>query len=560
MWKASGQIREGIQPVALSIEGIAWRQGTHGETSEAGLTLAPGQVILLAGGNGVGKTTWLEKLAGLRAPEGMRIRYGDEPLWQEGRWGKQRLNARALLRYSYAPQSPENGLFSRTLSEELKYSGRPYRLSEEKLNERMSKALEAVGWHAEWLTRDPYRMSGGERRRAALAASFVPPASWLLLDEPSAGLDGNGHARLGGYLMGLKEQGVGVVLVSHDLDWALPLADSVLLLDYEGTVRRCSADELLVHPDWLTEAGMSVPLWLEIAHKLHLQGIPAEQLWSPDSAAKAVASIGEVRAEVNERGLSTEAPVRHRSSGDEMAKHRLRAFDPRTIWFSYILLSLGIFAQNEWSGIAVSGALTLALLAAGRISLWRWRGLLRNYALLSVIVSAFFATGWLTFNTDAFIGTLLPFTRTYLVLLLGLCIPLVMTPLSLRNALQKLLTFSGRTPAFAHRLILTVTLMIRFVPVLVEEWGRFARIDLSRGKMRPGRSWAIASKLKDMALPFMLSIFRLGDEIAIALESRGVARDVRPTRAAKLRMAARDYGVVLGSALIMFGLWAYANR
>lgn len=558
MRTASGQ--QEIQPLELNIEGIEWRAGTTGERPGAVLTLPPGQVVLLAGGNGVGKTTWLEKLAGLRKPEGMRIHYGEEPLWQVGRWGKPRMNARALLRYSYAPQSPENGLFSRTLLEELKYSGRPFRLSVEQLDERVSEALDAVGWHADWLTRDPYRMSGGERRRAALAATFVSPAPWLLLDEPSAGLDGAGHARLGEYLMGLIERGVGVVLVSHDLDWAMPIADVVLLLDYEGTVRSCSPSELMAHPEWLAEAGMSVPLWLEIAHKLHLRGVPAEQLWSPDSAARAVAVVVENAAPQCAAELPAVAPARRVSKIAESAKHRLGAFDPRTIWLSYILLSLGIFAQNRWSGIAVSGALTLSLLAAGRISLWRWRVLLQNYALLSVLVSAFFAMGWFTFDTDAFIGTLLPFTRTYLVLLLGLCIPLVMTPLSLRNALQKLLTFRGRTPAFAHRLILTVTIMIRFVPVLVDEWGRFARIDLSRGKMRPGRSWAIASKLKDMALPFMLSIFRLGDEIAIALESRGVARDVRPTRAAKLRMTARDYGAIVGAALIMLGLWEYANR
>ncbi|MBO9598940.1 MAG: ATP-binding cassette domain-containing protein [Cohnella sp.] len=464
------------------------------------------------------------------------------------------------MSYSYSPQSPENGLFSRTLPEELKYSGRPYRLSEAQLEERMAEALSAVGWDAGWLRRDPYRMSGGERRRAALAATFVPPAPWLLLDEPSAGLDGAGHARLGKYLMGLKERGVGVVLVSHDLDWALPLADSVLLLHYDGTVRQCSPAQLPAHPEWLAEAGMAVPLWLEVAHKLHLRGIPTEQLWSPESAAKAVADAGEVKATEDVVRLTDVASARRRSFDDEPVKHRLGAFDPRTIWLSYILLSLGIFAQNQWSGIAVSGALTFSLLATGRISLWRWKGLLRNYALFSVIVSAFFATGWLSFDTDAFIGTLLPFTRTYLVLLLGLCIPLVMTPLSLRNALHKLLTYRGRTPPFAHRLILTVTLMIRFVPVLAEEWERFARIDLSRGKTRSRRSWAIASKLKDMALPFMLSIFRLGDEIAIALESRGVARDIRPTRAAKLRFAVRDYGAVLGAALLLLGLWVYAKR
>lgn len=557
------------EPIELVVDGVLWRSAGDDTVCRAGLTLVPGQATLLVGGNGVGKTTWLEKLAGLRPPEGLRIRYGDEPMWLEGRWGHPKLNNRALMRYSYAPQSPENGLFSRTVCEELQFSAKAYRLNATELETRVSAAIGAVGWNEQWLSRDPYRMSGGERRRAALAATFVPPVPWLLLDEPTAGLDGEGHEQLTRYLTGLKDKGSGILFVSHDLDWALPLAETVLILDGEGTIRKCCRDQLLARPEWLVEAGMAIPLWLDIANKLHLRGASASQLWSPVSAAEA-AEQGVGVTETVDRRIKVQAVQRSLNPGTlsmlreerqaGQPRHRLGAFDPRTIWLSYILLSLGIFAQDRWSGIAVSGALTLALLAWGRISLWRWRSLLRNYAFFSVIASAFFATGWLSFHTEAFVDTLLPFSRTFLVLLLGLCIPLVMTPLALRNALQKLLTFRKRTPAFAHRLILTVTLMIRFVPVLLTEWGRFARIDLSRGKNKARRSWEIASKMRDMALPFMLSIFRLGDEIAIALESRGVAMDIRPTRAVRLRWNWRDYAAVLGASLLLAGLWVYANR
>ncbi|MFC5532544.1 ATP-binding cassette domain-containing protein [Cohnella yongneupensis] len=572
--RASEHIQLGYEPISLRIDGIPWRCGAaDAALADAGLTLAPGQLTLLIGGNGVGKTTLLEKVAGLRPPEGIQSRYGDEPVWIPGRLRKSKLNRHALLHYSYAPQSPENGLFMRTVSEELQFSARPYGMDAGRLKARVTTALSAVGWQDDaWLARDPYGMSGGERRRAALAAAFVPPVPWLLLDEPTAGLDGDGHARLGNYLMGLKDQGVGILLISHDLDWALPLADSVLLLDAEGTIRQCSREQLLASPEWLVEAGMSVPAWLDIAHHLHLRGIPAAQLWSPFAAADAMCELGivsvETTADIDNSPHQT-VPViasliaRRREERSSNNKHRLGSFDPRTIWLSYVFISIGIFAQWSWSGLAISAVVTMLLLASGRISLWRWRALLFNYGVFSVIASAFYAAGWdsggLTFGIDRFTVTLLPFTRTYLVMLLGLSLPLVMTPLALRNALQKLLTYKGKTPAIAHRLILTVTLMIRFIPVLIAEWGRFSRIDLSRGKMRPGRRLRIVGKMRELTLPFILSIFRLGDEIAIALESRGVTMDKRPTRTAKLRWAARDYGLVVGALLLAGGLWTYAS-
>lgn len=561
---------------SLRIEGLPWRvAGDAAAVTGARLELAAGTLTLMIGANGAGKTTLLEKLAGLRPPEGVLTSYGEEPVWTERRWGKRKLNDQALRRYSYVPQSAEDGLFARTLEEELRFSARPYRLGAGELDVRMEAAVGAVGWDAQWLSRDPYRMSGGERRRAALAASFVPPAPWLLLDEPTAGLDGEGHARLGNYLTSLRDSGVGVLFVSHDLDWALPLADRVLLLGVDGIVRSCTSAELLAHPEWLAEAGMTEPLWLALAHEIGRAGVSTEQVWSPQVAAQSVEVIKRAGSGIVDGGGANEeslindinkvgaAVVAKRRLESVAGDHRLGAFDPRTIWLAYVLLSIGIFAQASWYGIAAAAALTLTVLAVGRISLWRWKALLQGYAVFSVVATGFFALGagdgGVSFDRGAFVDTLLPFARTYIVLLLGLCIPLVMSPLSLRNALQKLLSFRGRTPALAHRLILTVTIMIRFIPVLVAEWSKFSRIELSRAKQRSGKPWRIVVRLRDLAMPLMLSIFRLGDEIAVALESRGVTMNSRPTLASKLRWAQRDYLLVAVALLLAVAMWMLAR-
>ncbi len=549
---------------SLRIDGLSWRKADEGRQREEGLTLSPGTLTLMIGGNGVGKTTLMEKIAGLRPPEGLRVLYGDEPAWVADRT-RRTLNAKALLRYSYAPQSPESGLFSHTVEAELRYSARPYGLRGDALHRSSLSALSAVGWDESWLTRDPYRMSGGERRRAALAAAFAPHAPWLLLDEPTAGLDGEGHSRLADELTAAKARGTGILLVSHELDWALSLADSVWIMNPSGEARLCTREQLLENPDWLAEAGIGVPPWLRAARSFYARGVAVDRLWRPEQV---VADLGDMNVPdffsiFQSEESVVEPRVPPRTIVNRSPRHRLGTFDPRTIWLSYVLLSIGIFAQRTWLGVAGAGVVTVFLLLLGRISLWRWRKLLRTYATFSVMASAFFAvgvnSGGVTFSLESFAGMLLPFSRTYIVLLLGLCIPLVMTPLALRNALLRLLSFRGRTPAFAHRLVLTVTIMIRFIPVLVAEWGKFSRIHLSRGKKQSRGLLAIVRKMREMTLPFMLSMFRLGDDIAIALESRGVAPDKRPTRTESLRWAVRDYALVCASLALAGLMWGFAK-
>src|SRR5690606_19040174 len=106
--------------------------------------------------------------------------------------------------------------------------------------------------------------------------------------------------------------------------------------------------------------------------------------------------------------------------------------------------------------------------------------------------------GW---DPAVFTGTLFPFARTFIVLLIGLGVPLMMTSLSLRRALVQLVPVGRRVPAFWQRIVLTVTLTIRFVPVLLSEWERYGRIFLSRGKSAGRTPGSMIRKLRDIALP-----------------------------------------------------------
>lgn len=532
------------------------------------IVLRQGEIAVLLGPNGAGKTSLLEIAAGLREPGDLGVSYGDEPLWLERGRGRRSLNASALRRYAYASQAPEEQLFARTAQEELEAALKPYRLTAERHAERIACGLEAVGWDASWASRNPFRMSGGERRRLALACLFASPADWLLLDEPTAGLDAPGQRLVSRQLTKMKESGVGVLLVSHDSEWSLALADRVLLLSPDGDLRSCGRDELLRNPQWWEEAGMTVPDWLRTVNPLLEAGVPPELLWNPSALAAEWIRLErepERRRRTSVASVSQASSIRtkFRPRTDRSGRSRstpLAAFDPRSVWLSYVLLSFAIFSIRSWTGIAASAIAALAATALARIPVWRWRLPIAGFILFSAVVSL--VAGWgggRSFDPDAFLKSLHSLTRTLLVMLLGLGLATAITPLRLRRSLEQLLSFRGRLAGPMPKFILTVTLMLRFIPVLVGEWERFARLTVARSKETSRGPLAAARRVIHTTMPFMLSLFRLGDQIAAALESRGVGRRRYPTVPRVLRWRKRDLALSLISLAVSALLWRWGG-
>ncbi len=178
----------------------------------ADLQVAAGSVHVLVGGNGSGKTTLLKLLAGLLKP-------------QRGRVANRDASAQA-----YLPQDPKSLFVCDTVAEELaEWRGRcGYTARDE------AAALERCGL-AECANRHPYDLSGGQQQKLALAKLLLCDPALLLLDEPTKGLDPASCAEAARILRGLADEGRTVVLVTHDLDFALVVADEVSLL-FDGEV------------------------------------------------------------------------------------------------------------------------------------------------------------------------------------------------------------------------------------------------------------------------------------------------------------------------------------
>lgn len=537
------------------------------------IAIRAGTVTVLLGANGAGKTSLLEIAAGLRDPEGIRVSYGEEPLWLERANGKRRINTAALRQYAYASQAPEEYIVSRTAGDELNEALKPYSLTDAERDERIDRALAAVGWDTSWRSRDPFRMSGGERRRLALACLLAPPARWLLVDEPTAGLDAAGQQRVGDALRKRRDEGAGILLVSHDTEWALPLADRLLLLSPDGRIRCCGRSDLLSHPEWWEEAGMEVPEWLRTITPLLRHGLPPDRVWNPADLAQEWARLldgggtganGSGFGQSNSDRITMEEVPRSNPPAESADRPILRprvdreesdaivplaAFDPRSVWLAYVLLSLSIFSRHSWSGVAMAAVVVLAATALGRMPLMRWRGPLAGFLLFSMTVSlvAGVGKGW-TFDSEAFLVTLQSMVRTLLIMVLGLGLALAITPLRLRRALEQLFSFRGRMPAWAQKFVLTVTLMLRFIPMFLHEWERFSRHAIARGKESSMALRAVVRRLLATALPFLLALFRIGDQVAAALESRGVGRRRNPTLLRTQKWRKRDTALA-GSAM-----------
>jgi energy-coupling factor transport system ATP-binding protein len=220
-----------------------------------------------------------------------------------------------------------------------------------------------------------------------------------------------------------------------------------------------------------------------------------------------------------------------------------------------------MFLQQTWTGIAWIGLLTIGAIVIVRLPLLRWRGPIAALGLFSLMIAVFAGIGggesgslW---STEAFLLSLRSLARPWLAMLLGLLIPLAITPLRLRRSMEQMLTIRRRVPFLGQKIILTITLLLRFIPILLGEWERFSRIAIARGKV-VRRARGAAGHLRDTAIPFLLSLFRLGEQVADALESRGVGKRRRSALPVTGRWRLRDNLLVAGCLSITVFLWWWA--
>ncbi len=192
------------------------------------LTVEDGEVLGVVGGTGSGKSTLVQHMNLLLAPTSGAV-FVDGV--DAGTLRKSELRRRVGLVFQF----PEQGLFAPTVEEDVSYAPRQLGLAGDEVRGRVRGALESLD-AAHLARRAPYTLSGGEKRRVAIAGVLAMSPEVLVLDEPTAGLDPVSRERLLELVTGLRSAGTSVVLVSHDLDEVAEVADRVCVLE-EGRVR-----------------------------------------------------------------------------------------------------------------------------------------------------------------------------------------------------------------------------------------------------------------------------------------------------------------------------------
>jgi energy-coupling factor transport system ATP-binding protein len=237
------------------------------------LDIAAGEAVGLAGASGSGKSTLAQHLNGLLRPTSGLVRVGG---MEVPRRGGDLGPVRALVGLLF--QFPEQQLFEETVELDVGFGPRNLDLAEGPVRDRVREALDLVGLPVDRFGgRSPFALSGGERRRAALAGVLAMRPRCLVLDEPTAGLDPRGSADLLALLDGLRrEQGISLVVISHRMEDLARLVDRMVVLSRGRVVADCPVRELLHRPQWLAEHHLEAPPLSRLTAHLAAGGLVLE--------------------------------------------------------------------------------------------------------------------------------------------------------------------------------------------------------------------------------------------------------------------------------------------
>ena len=233
------------------------------------LTIEKGELVGIIGHTGSGKSTLISHFNGLLKPDEGQVLVDGVDIWKD----KETLH-KTRFKVGLCFQYPEYQLFEETVYKDIAFGPKNMKLSEEEIKQRVLKAAAFVGVKASHLNKSPFDLSGGEKRRAAIAGVMSMEPEVLIFDEPAAGLDPRGRKEL---IAMIKEYrrltGCTVIVVSHSMEEIAMLADRIIVINNAKVAMNGSVDEVYSRGDELRAMGLNVPEITEIFAKLRLKGV-----------------------------------------------------------------------------------------------------------------------------------------------------------------------------------------------------------------------------------------------------------------------------------------------
>ena len=249
------------------------------------LTIPEGEMVGIIGHTGSGKSTFIQHLNGLLKPTSGTITLDGRDIYESKQFTHD-----VRFRVGLVFQYPEYQLFEETVYKDIAFGPSNMKLSEEEIDERVREAAAFVRVEEELFEKSPLELSGGQKRRVAIAGVIAMRPSVLILDEPTAGLDPGGCQQILQNICEYREKsGSTVILVSHSMDDVARIADRLVVFSKGSILMEGTPEEVFSHPNELTEVGLSVPEPTSIAMALREKGVDlGSAIYTTDQLVSAI--------------------------------------------------------------------------------------------------------------------------------------------------------------------------------------------------------------------------------------------------------------------------------
>jgi len=262
-----------IQIQQLSHTYMPGSQLAYPALGDLSLTIQDGEFLGIIGHTGSGKSTLIQHLNGLLLPTAGSVLVDG----LDTREKKLRKQIRSLVGMVF--QYPEYQLFEETVARDVAFGPKNMGLAEDEIATHVTEALRLVGLNPyEFAEKSPFELSGGEKRRAALAGILAMRPKYLVLDEPMAGLDPRGRHEILSLIESLRREfGTGIVMVSHSMDDVAMYADRIAVLDRGSLFMVGTPEDVFSHSEELLAMGLNLPQATQLVRALRARGVEIER-------------------------------------------------------------------------------------------------------------------------------------------------------------------------------------------------------------------------------------------------------------------------------------------
>ena len=253
----------------------------HKALDDISFSVDRGEFIGIIGHTGSGKSTLMQQLNGLLKPTSGTVLLDGQDIWSD-----KKLTRQARFRVGLVFQYPEYQLFEETVYNDIAFGPKNMGLSPEEVDRRVREAAGFVGLTEQQLEVSPFDLSGGQKRRVAIAGVIAMEPEVLILDEPTAGLDPVGRSEILGNIQSYrKAKNATIMMVSHSMEDVARLTDRLLVMNGSKLAMDAPPAQVFTHAEELTQMGLNIPQVTQVFLELKKLGLDVKNVYTIEQAA-----------------------------------------------------------------------------------------------------------------------------------------------------------------------------------------------------------------------------------------------------------------------------------